>query len=155
MLSLSAKEKSERRRGSDVFVRQRRLSSLTAANTLCKQAITGEKYSPTKWRVEGPIKIQTLCFSNSFALQKETTSSTPCFFFPKACSPLKTWSSVTRDARSVSRALTRNKTSELSMPGVHGAVGVPMCLCTCMQNMFTFFHKKLKLHTSHISPYHG
>lgn len=60
LLSLSAREKWERQRGSDVFVRQCQFSALTAANTLvllCKQAITGEKYTPTKCR-EGRHRIK-------------------------------------------------------------------------------------------------
>lgn len=55
---------------------QCQFSALTAANTLvllCKQPITGGKYTPTKWREERHcirkiFLLSYLWFSNSFAL---------------------------------------------------------------------------------------
>ena len=78
LLSLSAREKWERQRGSDVFVSRCQFSALTAANIpvlLCKQAITAEKYTPVKCRegrhrIKKDISVSFLWFSDPFALHR-------------------------------------------------------------------------------------
>lgn len=70
LLSLPAREKWERQRGSYLFVRQCQFSDITAANTLvllCKQATTGGKYTAAKWREERHhFKKMCLCHLYSF-----------------------------------------------------------------------------------------